>query len=126
MSDNPKHSWLRFRLLTAVLMMFAAGVLLAQNAKVFTTTLGGYGWPFIFNEPPWDYRRGLFPVAGAPGPPGGTDFISWKFHTVALLVDCSIGIAVVLLVAFISESILRRRAVVKSAQTEYRETKPCS
>ena len=29
MSDSPKHEWFRFHLLTAVLMMVAAGILLA-------------------------------------------------------------------------------------------------
>ncbi len=130
---NSKRRWFQFHLLTAVLMMLAAGVCVYQNAKVRPTmflrhddgTLTTYdevrGWPFPF------LRKGYFYMSEEAESLRDLTAGEWHFiepldypiepvpwseklqsHCIiAIDVLCSGGIIVS--VAFVSEYLLRRR-----------------
>ena len=118
MSENPKHPWFRFHLLTAVLGMLAAGMLLWQDAAwhfseyAYAKSDGSIigedferGWP----------RRYEFKYASYPGksryplPPPEDEQPSFAFDRNALLWDIVVGVAVLVAIGIIVESIIRRR-----------------
>jgi hypothetical protein len=103
MSKKPKRRWFRFHLMTAVLMMVAAGGLIGQNAVIRETVeeyriVNGFGWPFIF-------RPTFIREFDDPNPERyGYDLNLWHLSLNTLLL-----VSILLCVALISESILRRR-----------------
>jgi hypothetical protein len=114
MSEKPKRPWFRFHLLTAVILMFAAAVFLFwfvspvsyfhnEFAKISTlgwpVTLAVWGDYWISNP---NSVRGALRCGDA--------FIFWY----GVIIDFTIMIAALTLVAIYSESIIRRREARKT------------
>jgi hypothetical protein len=120
MNNKPKRPWFRFHLLTAVLMMFAAGGVIGVNtcervfreyqtmpdsanseSRLLRTQLWGMGWPFCYfqtratvvrHKGDWDLGPNHEPIEKMP-----------------LAGDIIIGVGIVIALAFVSEFLLRRR-----------------
>ena len=133
MSEKPKRRWFQFHLLTAVLMALTTGFVIPVTFKehrivVSAGSLGllGYrahGWPFImqqrlvnwFSEPDYDRLRSeLAPVnSGYRNLSGffvdGDGQFSGEWSIVGISLNALIVLVVVSIVAFVSESLIRRR-----------------
>ena len=127
MTSSPKRPWFRFHLLTAVLMMVVTGELLLANAagrftenltpRSTSNFLGGWidrGWPLPF------YRI-VFLCNGAPSSKQVSAriaegiFCDDKIPRLVLplyaVIDGAVAITLLIIVATISESLIRRREV---------------
>ena len=117
MTSSPKRPWFRFHLLTAVLMMVAAGYLLRQNCMRVETETGSdmaaadamvrmtayvtdpyyvYGWPSTI------YSTGKF------------DLYVPHWHFKGVIINASTAISVLVAVACVSEWLIRRREARKT------------
>ena len=89
--------------------MVAAGGFLRLNCseRAFEPARIGCGWPLIFYAPLWDFKYGIFPPTGVVLAPDWT--YGWKFDARPFAVDAGTALIVILLLALVSESIIRRR-----------------
>ena len=122
MSDKPKRSWFRFHLLTAVLMMVAAGGMLWVNfdkRDSYTLILDvepmpadekpayeifKQGWPLVWRERSDD---GYVPRRRMKR--AGTPFYVDPSFAVAVTINILVAAGIILAAAFVSESLIRRR-----------------
>ena len=119
MSDKPKRPWFRFHLLTAVLMMFAAGAMIWPNFvpnlqfqyvhyKYKSKFARYYGWPASFA---WHSYAAVITddgkiVKGEARPME----LNW---IPGLIIDAAFYAAVLGGIAYFSESLIRRREARK-------------
>ena len=101
MSDSPKRPWFRFHLVTAVLMMVAAGGLLCANI-----TSGQFAYP-RYNFPVAEYVRG-WPVIAWNLVPRNYGYVA-IFDWPSLLIDVCIWLVCLSSIAVVSGFLIRRR-----------------
>ncbi len=100
MSSSPMRPWFRFHLLTAVLMMFVATFFIFQNLHyVYADPVFIVGWPLKFY---WATRDN-----DADARLGAAS------EVLVALLDVGIAVSAMGFMAFISESVLRRREARK-------------
>ncbi len=120
MSDNTRRPWFRFHLLTAVLMMLAAGGIMWANLRGYegpTRAVEFYnergvmhhrywGWPWVAA-----YETEYPPLGRNLGLEVGTmdKYNASGYVTEHLIYDVCIGSLGLAAVALVSESLLRRR-----------------
>ena len=112
MTSSPKRPWFRFHLLTAVLMMLAAGGMMWLNLckrlvdlpadGAYETEPLIYGWPLNFAyHGPRSFRTGL----GMTWGDGVTTLFFWR----GVIVDVVVFILILVCVTSCIEFLLRRR-----------------
>jgi hypothetical protein len=107
MTSRPKRPWFRFHLLTAVLMLLAAGGMMLLNASrrlerfSFVVKPGHhrheYGWPATAME-----------TFGDP----------YIWRASGVVIDICVSVCVVMALALISESLIRRREAASHERAE--------
>ena len=106
MSDTTKRPWFRFHLLTAVLMLFMASALLwLEVIPTHSQPLWGVtrqGWPWVMR-----YEYTLLASEEAATLAEYPPMFTWIWTNVAK--DVMVYALTLVAVAFVSESILRRR-----------------
>jgi hypothetical protein len=123
MSGNVKHPYLRFHLLTAILLMVAAGGMIRLNTNCWRERAGGgnsnyfrraiYGWPFIAvavnqtktYDPPLDNPDPDFQLRDVRATAPREWYVSWT----TLILNVVVCGAILLALGFFSEFLLRRR-----------------
>jgi hypothetical protein len=112
MSEKSKRHWFRFHLLTAVLMMFAAGGILSvalTGRRIVQESIRDTS-----ASPPWD----TFPAPDLGERHYGWPMVAYCSYEVAIenrwygigaAIDATVGLLFIGSVAFVSESLLRRR-----------------
>ena len=108
MDGKRKRPRFKFHLLTAVMMMVTAGAVLGLNIR---DRDGMRGWPCDMSYPliVRDSEEGTIEIAEQTARPH-----RMQFNPTGLLADVLVAIAILAAIAFVSESILRRREARKS------------
>ena len=121
MSDKPKRSWFRFHLLTAVLMVVAAGGLMWLNTRVTNTAELAQSHQEYLEKYPDRLRNGVPNVDwseiigsdyGWPATAfvlSGSNRVQSHWIWLGVIADCAAITILLAIVALVSESIVRRR-----------------
>ena len=119
MSDKPKRRWFRFHLLTAVVTMFAAGVVIWANSRPEEEYVLRYGYPSPTEQRilrygwPWTAvtRYGNLEAIGFFGAssPDSNHFDDIQWDKIGLLKDSLCIVAMSLSAGIVSEWLIRRR-----------------
>ena len=99
MSDRPKRRWFQFHLSTALILMFSTGIIIWLN--VSRVMLQPRGWPCEMES--FEWKR----TYTVPAHRVTTLYVNW--NVIGLLNNIVIGCTILLLIAFVSEYLIRRR-----------------
>ena len=120
MSDKPKRPWFRFHLLTAVLLMLAAGGIMSANLigyegravsveyfnekGVMHERRWGWPWPAAYSTQYPPLGRELLLEIGTMDKHNASGYV-----TKHVVYDVCVGALILAAIALVSESLLRRR-----------------